>query len=362
MATSVRVADGADLEQWDARTVDPPAGHVLQSRAWARHRERFGWTPHLVVVEDLPVLAFTRSWRLIGGSSAYVPRGPIPVADVETTARRLDAVVEWLGAQGADVVAADPEIPAGTGFPSRLEAAGFRQIEEIQPTRHRLDLELPASGDEAAVFSGFSATTRNLIRQAERQNLVVREVGGSGSDPAAGRADVDAALETLYGMLLETSRRRRFWLASRSTFRSWLTEAIADRLAFILLVERADGVPIGAASFHRHGDRLTYALSGERTEARRNHPGATRLLLWEAIRIALREKRPLMDLSGVDVRGARRKPRPGEPEHGMLLFKESFGAQWVEMTGAHERVIRPGRYLAGRIVDRVARLAGRASA
>ena len=362
MAPSVRLADGGDLEHWDARTVDPPAGNVLQSRAWARHRERHGWTPHFVVVDDLPVLAFTRAWRLVGGSSAYVSRGPIPAADVESTASRLAAVVEWLGSRGADVVAADPEIPAETGFRSRLEAAGFRQIEEIQPTRHRLDLELPASGDEAAVFGGFSATTRNLIRQAERQNLVVREVAGGGGDPASGQVEVDGALETLYGMLLETSRRRRFWLASRSTFRSWLTEAIADRLAFILVVEGPDGEPIGAASFHRHGDRLTYALSGERTTARRNHPGATRLLLWHAIRIALREGRTLMDLSGVDVRGARRMPRPGEPEHGMLLFKESFGAQWVEMTGAHERVIRPGRYLVGRIVDRVARLSGRASA
>jgi lipid II:glycine glycyltransferase (peptidoglycan interpeptide bridge formation enzyme) len=362
VAGSVRLADGADLEQWDARTVDPPAGNVLQSRAWARHRERSGWTPHFVVVDDLPVLAFTRPWRLLGGSSGYISRGPIPAADVDSTATRLAAVVEWLGAQGADVVAADPEVPAETGFPSLLEAAGFRQIEEIQPTRHRLDLELPASGDEAAVFSGFSSTTRNLIRQAERQSLVVREVGGGAGGPAPAKAAVDAALETLYGMLLETSQRRRFWLAARSTFRSWLTEAIADRLAFILVVEAEDGEPIGAASFHRHGNRLTYALSGERTAARRDHPGATRLLLWEAIRIALREGRTLMDLSGVDVRGARRMPRKGEPEHGMLLFKESFGSRWVEMTGAHERVIRPGRYLAGRIADRVARLAGRASA
>ena len=362
MAGSVRLADGADLEHWDARTVDPPAGNVLQSRAWARHRERSGWTPQFVIVDDLPVLAFTRPWRLVGGSSGYLSRGPIPTADVDTTAGRLTAVVDWLGDHGADVVAADPEIPADTGFPSRLAGAGFRQIEEIQPTRHRLDLELPASGDEAAVFGGFSSTTRNLIRQAERQNLVVREVGVDGSGPAAGEADVDAALETLYGMLLETSRRRQFWLASRRTFRSWLTEAIADRLAFVLVVEADGGKPIGAASFHRHGNRLTYALSGERTSARRDHPGATRLLLWAAIRIALREGRTLMDLSGVDVRGARRMPRKGEPEHGMLLFKESFGAKWVEMTGAHERVIRPGRYLAGRIVDRVARLAGRASA
>ena len=182
---------------------------------------------------------------------------------------------------------------------------------------------------------------------------MIREIG---VDHAAAPEAIDSALTVLYGMLHETSRRRQFWLASEATFRSWLTEAIADGLAFVLVVERPDGEPLGAASFHRHGNRLTYALSGERTAARKDHPGATRLLLWHAIKVALAEGRTLMDLSGVDVRGARRLPRQGEPEHGMLLFKESFGAHWVDMSGAHEKVIRPGRYLAGRVVDRVARL------
>lgn len=354
MAPRVRLADPADLERWDARAVEAPAGNVLQSRAWARHRERLGWTAHFLVVDEtLPVLALTRPWRLIGGSSAYVSRGPIPVADAATTADHLVAVTGWLAERGADVVAADPEVPTDTGLPEQLQRAGYHQIEEIQPTRHRLDLELPTSGDADPVFRGFSSTTRNLIRAAERQGLVVHEIGVAG---AASPETVDAGLKLLYGMLHETSRRRQFWLASSSTFHSWLSEAIADRLAFVLVVERPDGEPLGAASFHRHGDRLTYALSGERTSARRDHPGATRLLLWHAIRLAMAEHRTLMDLSGVDVRGARRRPLPGEPEHGMLLFKESFGARWVDMTGAHEKVIRPGRYLAGRVVERAARL------
>ncbi len=355
MAGRVRLADAGDLEQWDARAVEAPAGNVLQSRAWARHRQRLGWAAHFLVVDEaLPVLALSRPWRGIGGASAYLSRGPIPAGDPGTTADRLVAVTAWLAERGVDVVAADPEVAAETGLAAQLRSAGYHQIEEIQPSRHRLDLDLPASGNEEAVFRGFSSTTRNLVRAAERQGLVIREIGVDG---AAAPEAIDLALQVLYGMLHETSRRRQFWLASESTFRSWLSEAIAARLAFILVVERPDGEPLGAASFHRHGNRLTYALSGERTAARRDHPGATRLLVWHAIRVAMAEGRTLMDLGGVDVRGARRKPRQAEPEHGMLLFKESFGARWVDMSGAHEKVIRPGRYLAGRVVDRVAQLA-----
>ena len=42
----------------------------------------------------------------------------------------------------------------------------------------------------------------------------------------------------------------------------------------------------------------------------------------------------------------------------MLAFKESFGARWIELTGAHERVFSPTRYTLGRIVARVAARAG----
>jgi hypothetical protein len=37
----------------------------------------------------------------------------------------------------------------------------------------------------------------------------------------------------------------------------------------------------------------------------------------------------------------------------MYAFKESFGARWVEMTGAHQRTMRPMRNLAGRLLGRL---------
>jgi hypothetical protein len=42
---------------------------------------------------------------------------------------------------------------------------------------------------------------------------------------------------------------------------------------------------------------------------------------------------------------------------GLYEHKRSFGATWVEMTGAHERVMTPWRYAAGRLAARAARLA-----
>jgi lipid II:glycine glycyltransferase (peptidoglycan interpeptide bridge formation enzyme) len=356
----VRKADQATLDRWDEIVVDGPRGHVLQSRAWARHRARMGWTAHLNVTDDgLPVLALARPWRLGPGGSAYVSRGPVPAAAPELTAARLLETADWLAGQGLDVIAADPEVEAGTPFLPAVGRGGFRRIEELQPSRHRMDVALPADGDADALLKSFSSTTRNLVRQAGRQGLIVRRIdrraaaddAGTDEDPLVpvDRAAESALLARLYGLLAETARRRSFALASRGTFDSWTGEALEAGHLLALVVETAEGELLAGATFHRHGGRLTYALSGESVTARKASPGATRLLLWRAMGIAMAERRAIMDLGGVDVRGARRRPRQGEPEHGMLTFKESFGAQWVELAGAHERVVRPWRYALGRV-------------
>jgi lipid II:glycine glycyltransferase (peptidoglycan interpeptide bridge formation enzyme) len=106
---------------------------------------------------------------------------------------------------------------------------------------------------------------------------------------------------------------------------------------------------------YRHGGRLSTALSGDRPDARDRHPGAFHLLRWRAIELAIREDATEMDLGGVDVAGARHEPKEGESMFGLYQHKRSFGAEWVELPGAHEKVIRPTRYLAGRVAARVVR-------
>lgn len=62
-----------------------------------------------------------------------------------------------------------------------------------------------------------------------------------------------------------------------------------------------------------------------------------------------------MDLGGVDVPGARRPPIEGEPMAGLYEHKLSFGAHWVELSGAHERVFDARGYRLGRALAAVAR-------
>ena len=353
---------------WDAATVDRPGGHVLQSRAWAEHRRASGWRPLFMSAGERRVLALTRPWPLVGGGSAYLPRGPVPVAGGEATARFLVAVAATLAARGIDVVAADPEVPADERYGALIREAGFRPIEEIQPARHRITLPLDPSADEAAVFAGLSKSTRQRVRKAEPDVDVVRHderalpdgVGEGFSRPAEAAAP---ALDRFYDLLLETGERRHFQFGSRAEFTGWWRRAMAAGHLVYLEARSADDrdEPLAGLVLYRHGGRLSTVHSGDRAASRRSHPGALHLLRWRAIQLAIRAGCSEMDLGGVDVAGARREPREGEPMYGLYQHKLSFGGRWLELTGAHERVVRPGRYRVGRVAARAARTAGAAA-
>ncbi|GAC1664646.1 MAG: hypothetical protein NVS9B8_05170 [Candidatus Limnocylindrales bacterium] len=365
--TTIRAATADDLIDWDERVVDGPGGHVYQSLAWAEHFVRVGWTADRLVFDDgYRVLVLRRSFPVVGGWSAYLPRGPIAAGEsVEATAERLAKIVEHVGRNDSVVVAADAEIPAMTGYGERLAAIGFRPIDEIQPSRHRLSLPL-AGRDPETVLGGISKSTRQRIAQAERDGLVVvRHDGrvapdGVGEGFAAPGEPTAMALDRFYDLLLETGERLHFSFGSREASLAWWEAALRAGHLVHLEARTASGEVQAGLILHRHGARLSTVHSGDHAAARREHPGALHLLRWRAIELAIREGREEMDLGGVDVAGARREPREGEPMWGLYQHKRSFGGQWLELAGAHERILDANRYRRGRVAARTARLFGRA--
>ncbi len=371
MSGVVREASPDEIARWDAETVDRAGGHVLQSLAWARHRSATGWSPlHLVGPGGEFVLAVTRGWSLIPGGSAYVPRGPVPTSDeADRLADCLDAVADHLASLGIDVVASDAEVRADRGYGDAIRRMGFRPIEEIQPSRHRMAIQLGPTADEAAVLAGIAKATRARIRTAEASGIVVRRFDArqpGGTAPIADTVvqgpldEARSALDAFFDLETATAARRGFALGPRRRFLDWWEAAMrAGHLIHLEAVAPDDRArPIGGLILYRHGRRLSTVQSADRHEARRAHPGTLHLLRWRAIQQAIDEGCDEMDLGGADVRGARRPPRPDEPLYGLYEHKASFGAQWIEQVGAHEKRIRPRRYAIGRIASRISRMAG----
>jgi lipid II:glycine glycyltransferase (peptidoglycan interpeptide bridge formation enzyme) len=363
-----------ELAGWDARTVDPAGGHVLQSRAWAEYRARAGWQPRFLIGSDgSAVLALTRPWPLVGGASAYISRGPVPTADADVLAERLDATTRWLTDHGVDVVASDAQVAAATGYPAAVAKRGFHPIEEIQPARHRLSVPLPPGTTEEDALGRASKQTRQRIRKAESDGLEIvrydRVTEPDGDASVAGVGDgfvrpdrgVNDALGEFYDLLIATAERRQFDVLSRERFLAWTTGAFAARQLLYLEARetRANATgaspPVAGLVIYRHGDRLSTFLSGDRDDAREQHPGAFHLLRWRAIQLAIREGRAEMDLDGADLPGARRIPEEGDAAYGLYQHKKSFGAEWIELSGAQERVAHPARYALGRLAARLTR-------
>jgi len=159
--------------------------------------------------------------------------------------------------------------------------------------------------------------------------------------------------------LLETGERRNFSFGPREAFLAWWRSALRAGHLLLLEARSPDGEPQAGLVLYRHGERLSTVHSGDHASARRDHPGALHLLRWRAIQLAIRERRSEMDLGGADIAGARREPREGEPMWGLYQHKLSFGGEWLELSGAHERVLDANRYRIGRLAARAARLMGR---
>jgi lipid II:glycine glycyltransferase (peptidoglycan interpeptide bridge formation enzyme) len=364
--TAIHKATAEELADWDEKTVDGRGGHVYQSRAWADHRVKAGWqADHLVFDDGFAALVLRRGWPWVGGWSAYVPRGPVSAGESPAhTAERLAAIVDHLAERDVAVVASDAEIPAASGYPADLARIGFQQIEEIQPSRHRIALPLDGRSEDD-VFAGISKSSRQRIRKAEEEGIVVvRHDGrvapsGVGEGFAAPSEPTEIALDRFYDLLLETGERRHFSFGPREAFLAWWSAAVRAGHLILLEARSPDGEPQAGLVLYRHGERLSTVHSGDHASARRDHPGALHLLRWRAIQLAIGEERAEMDLGGADLVGARREPREGEPMWGLYQHKLSFGGHWLELSGAHERVLDANRYRFGRLAARAVRLVGR---
>jgi serine/alanine adding enzyme len=363
---TVAEAVPSDLATWDDRAVRVPGGHVYQSLAWADFSARTGWRPrHLVFDDGSVLLSLERPWPLVGGAGAYIPRGPVSAgAAPETIAGRLAEATAFLASRGVDVIASDAEVAAATGYGRYLRDLRYRPIREIQPSRHRMSLPLPAGTTDDDIHAGITKSTRQRIRAAEEGALAItrHDVAGWPDDEGLfvkPRRSAEDALDRFYDLLETTGERRGFGFGPRSNFVPWWREA-HDRglLVYLEAVDRADAA-VGGLILYRHGQRLTTVHSADRDDARDEHPGLMHLLRWRAIQLAIREGCVEMDLGGVDVAPEHAHPVAGGPMFGLYEHKRSFGAEWVEMTGAHERVIRPWRYALGRAAARVSRVTGR---
>lgn len=346
-----RVELGKPPDDWDARVVDAPGGDVHQSTINAEHRASQGWWPHFVILEDgAYALVLRRARPPIPGSTAYAPRGPVPGGEpAAVVAARAAGLAEWLRTEGTTVLAVDPILRADPAYNRAMDAAGFHPIDELQAERHRMILRFPPEPTVDEVLANVSKGTRQRIRAAEDAGLRV-EASTSPTD-----------IERFAEIYEATAERKQFWIGRPEAMLAWWRRLVDAGRGLLLLARHEDRI-VGGLLLVRQGGGYATAVSGDDASVRDRLPGTMHLLRWSAIKRAVEEGHASIDLGGVDLPGARREPRPGEPTYGLFEHKRSFGAVFTTHAGAHEIVLRPWVHRGGTVLGGLARMLRRRNA
>jgi lipid II:glycine glycyltransferase (peptidoglycan interpeptide bridge formation enzyme) len=315
---------------WDARAVAIPGGHVMQSATWGMHRATLGFEPHFLTFDDERVaLALSRRSSGLPGSEVLVRRGPAHADEASvSSAARATALAVWARQLGARTLFLDPERPADPEYAQAMEEVGFSVADELEPSIHVMRRTFEPGLDEEALLRSFSKSTRQRIRAAEQAGVTVAE----SDDPERMAAFAELLHERadVVGMQLQ---------AGTGFIETW-RDLIAADLGRLLLAHHEDELVGGLFLFHQGGMWAT-AYSADKAERRRELPGTMHLVRWTAIRAALAEGCPAIELGGVDLPGHRRPPEKGDPNRGLYEHKRGFGAEWVEREPARRIVLRP---------------------
>ena len=276
-------------EGWDARAVQVPGGHVMQSAAWASYRHSQGFEPHFLTFADGSVtLATLRRTPLLPGVEALVRRGPAHRDEASWLGVAWAAgLAAWAADLGARDLYLDPERPADPAYETAMDEAGFSVVEGLEPSVHVMRLDVPPGTDEETLFRGLSKSTRQRIRTAERQGTTVHE------DQAGAR------LEDFVVLMRERADVLGIALQQGSDYLRGWRALLGAGLARLLLAEH-DGQLVGGLFLYRQGGIHATAYSADKASTRADLPGTMHLLRWAAIRDALREGTPAIELGGVD--------------------------------------------------------------
>ncbi len=324
---NVREIPVAEKDRWNAFIAASPIGDLLQSFEWGDLKQRSGWEPIRVAVEDdgkivAAASVLKRKLPRLNKCIFYAPRGPVWDMDRPDALQALVAAIKEIGLKhGAILFKADPPVTPDSGLAGALESAGLKNLPDlsgfggVQP-RCVMKLDISSSLDD--VLAGCKPKWRYNIRLAEKKGVVVR------SDLT--KAD----LPTFYELLKETAVRDRFLVRGYSYYEDMWDTLVEPGYARLFLAE-FDGEAVSGALSYVFGDKCWYTYGASSNRHRNLMPN--HLMQWRMIEWAKE-----CGCSVYDFRGVSLNKDGGEDDHlhGLNRFKEGFGAQFVEYIGEYD--------------------------
>lgn len=295
-------------------------GSFLQTDAWAKFKEKYGWHP--LRLGDVLVLA--RSLWL-GRTLLYAPETTVGTKPlVQNLLQEIRTIAD---SKHAIVFRLEIALSHNETMTQILRELGFRKsFETVQP-EWRAVVDLRSSNED--ILYSMHQKGRYNIRVAERHGIAVKE-----SD------DVEA----FYDLFIATARRERFSPRAKQYFINLLSMIPGAKLFIASYNTR----PLAAALVIFQGKMATYLYGASSNEHREKM--APYLLHWEVMKRAKASGCETYDLGEIAPVGA-----ANHPLQGLTDFKMKFGAQMVHLLGAWDYVYRPLWYTAFFLVEKLRR-------
>lgn len=337
---TARTATSTELDRWDSLVAtNPGGGEFLAARAFADTKSQVGWVPrYLVFARGSAIhsvaLVLERQIPLLG-HLWYIPRGPA-APDFDAFAEHLRALHRFARTAAPRVFAITVEPPiiadenAGQAPLPEVITQGLdvRSRPALQGNATTAIVRLDRSDEE--LLASFDKKCRNMVRRAERDGAIVRQVPPSPET----FAHMHRLMRLVGGGTADLALR-----APEYSETLWQGFSQAGQGQFYA-IDADDGTPAVMGFLIRVGDRAFYKDGG--SERDRVTPGMSNLLLWQMMRDARDAGATEIDLFGVAPAWA--QSTADHPAYGLGLFKLSFSRERTTYVGAFDLVLRPRRF------------------
>lgn len=384
--------DFIELNPEDFRTyaLKSPYKSFYQTPEIANLRESNGWVPYYFGVREnghlKAAIMLTARPAFLGKSIFYSPGGPL--IDFEDTTT-LDFLVRhlkrYIKSHNGYVLHIEPyyelierdrdgEVVEG-GFDHRSAAQnlthlGFQKLSHADAPQYEFVLDINGRTPDELLAS-FKRNTRNHIRKAEKQGVVIRELEKSElprfkkiTESTSARRHFDDKPLSYYEKMYDLFHPRgevQFIIAevtpstpdakdssssqdgaSTASFTDQsstsTTSAASQFSTSTTPVKSQPTIDLSAAMFMTYGDEVIYLFSGSDERYMREY-NAQYLIQWHMIKYAAEHGFKHYNFYGING-----LPDPASPDYGIYDFKKGFGGHVVELIGAYELPTSPVFY------------------
>lgn len=326
----ISISHASDDPGWDEFVNAAPGGDHLQSSLWAQVKQELGWRALRVELR--------RSGELVGGCQllvrslpigkiAYCPRGPLTLeGEPALAASVLDALELMVRREHIHYLKVQPP-PRRSDIEPMLLGRGFVQSDMPAAPVATVRIALDPCFDH--IMARMRPSTRANIRRAEREGVVVQQIGAAGLP--------------IFGELVAATSRRQGFTPYPLRYYAEMLRRFGDRQRAELLVAECRDEALSGAIIIGYGDTVVYKMSAWSGRGTKLHPNEA--MLWGAIQWAHDRGYRFFDLEGILEPVARAilagEELPEEGRRGTTGYKLGMGGQVMLYPRAYDRSFNP---------------------